>query len=46
MIALAVPGSTAFAGEFLVLNGVFPRGWGWAVVGAIAIVLPRCTCCA
>jgi NADH-quinone oxidoreductase subunit M len=39
VIALAVPGSTAFAGEFLVLNGIFARGWGWAVVGAIAIVL-------
>jgi len=39
VIALAVPGSTAFAGEFLVLNGVFTRGWGWAVVGAVAIVL-------
>jgi NADH-quinone oxidoreductase subunit M len=39
MIALAVPGSTAFAGEFLVLNGIFTRGWGWAVAGAIAIVL-------
>ena len=39
VIALAVPGSTAFAAEFLVLNGVFERGWGWAVVGAIAIVL-------
>ena len=39
VIALAVPGSTAFAGEFLVLNGIFTRGWGWAVVGAIAIVL-------
>jgi NADH-quinone oxidoreductase subunit M len=39
VIALAVPGSTAFAAEFLVLNGVFDRGWGWAVVGCIAIVL-------
>jgi len=39
VIALAVPGSTAFAGEFLVLNGIFARGWGWAVVGAVAIVL-------
>jgi NADH-quinone oxidoreductase subunit M len=39
VIALAVPGSTAFAGEFLVLNGIFVRGWGWAVVGAVAIVL-------
>ena len=31
-----MPGSSAFAGEFLVLNGIFTRGWGWAVVGAIA----------
>jgi NADH-quinone oxidoreductase subunit M len=39
VLALAVPGSTAFAGEFLILTGVFDTGWGWAVVGAIAIVL-------
>jgi NADH-quinone oxidoreductase subunit M len=39
VIALAVPGSSAFAAEFLVLNGIFDIGWGWAVVGAIAIVL-------
>ena len=39
VIALAVPGSSAFAGEFLILAGIFPLGWGWAVVGAIAIVL-------
>ena len=39
VIALAVPGSTAFAGEFLILTGVFTSGWGWTVVGAIAIVL-------
>jgi NADH-quinone oxidoreductase subunit M len=39
VIALAVPGSSAFAAEFLILNGVFAHGWGWAVVGAIAIVL-------
>jgi NADH-quinone oxidoreductase subunit M len=39
VIALAVPGSSAFAAEFLVLNGVFAHGWGWAVVGAVAIVL-------
>src|SRR5204863_5448809 len=30
---LAVPLSSAFAGEFLILAGVFQRGWGWAVVG-------------
>jgi NADH-quinone oxidoreductase subunit M len=39
VIALAVPGSGAFAGEFLILTGVFTSGWGWSVVGAIAIVL-------
>src|SRR5207244_3912759 len=31
IIALAVPFSTAFAGEFLILAGVFQQGWGWAV---------------
>ena len=39
VIALAVPGSAAFAGEFAILAGVFRVGWGYAVVGAIAIVL-------
>ena len=39
IIALAVPLSSAFAGEFLILAGVFQRGWGWAVVGAAAMVL-------
>jgi NADH-quinone oxidoreductase subunit M len=39
VIALAVPGSAAFAGEFAILAGVFRIGWGYAVVGAIAIVL-------
>jgi NADH-quinone oxidoreductase subunit M len=39
IIALAVPGSSAFAGEFEILAGVFTRGWGYAVVGAVAIVL-------
>jgi NADH-quinone oxidoreductase subunit M len=39
IIALAVPLSSAFAGEFLILAGVFQRGWGWAVVGAVAMVL-------
>ena len=39
VIALAVPGSTAFAGEFLILTGVFAQGWVWAAIGAGAIVL-------
>jgi NADH-quinone oxidoreductase subunit M len=39
IIALAVPGSSAFAGEFLILAGVFQQGWVWAVIGAVAIVL-------
>jgi NADH-quinone oxidoreductase subunit M len=39
VIALAVPGSSAFAGEFLVLAGVFQEHWVYAVVGALAIVL-------
>jgi NADH-quinone oxidoreductase subunit M len=39
IIALAVPGSSAFAGEFAILAGVFQTGWGYAVVGAGAIVL-------
>src|SRR5206468_12315232 len=39
IIALAVPGSGAFAGEFLILSGVFTQGWGYAVVGAVAMVL-------
>jgi NADH-quinone oxidoreductase subunit M len=39
VIALAVPGSSAFAGEFLVLAGVLQQHWLYAVVGAAAIVL-------
>ena len=39
MFTLAVPGSTNFAGEFAILSGVFQRGWGYAAVGAVAIVL-------
>ena len=39
VIALAVPGSSAFAGEFLILNGVFAHGWAWAVAGGLAIIL-------
>ena len=38
MFALAVPGSGNFAGEFLILTGVFDQGWGYAAVGAAAIV--------
>jgi NADH-quinone oxidoreductase subunit M len=39
VIALAVPGSSAFAGEFLVLAGALQQHWLYAVVGAAAIVL-------
>jgi len=39
VMALAVPLSSNFAGEFLILAGIFQTGWGWAVVGAVAIVL-------
>jgi NADH-quinone oxidoreductase subunit M len=39
VISLAVPFSTSFAAEFLILNGVFEHGWGWAAVGAGAILL-------
>jgi NADH-quinone oxidoreductase subunit M len=39
LFTLAVPGSANFAGEFSILAGVFERGWGYAAVGAAAIVL-------
>lgn len=39
VIALAVPGSVAFAGEFLILAGIYDEGWWWAAIGAGAIVL-------
>jgi NADH-quinone oxidoreductase subunit M len=39
MIALAVPGSVTFAGEFLIMTGVYDYGWGYAVVVALGIVL-------
>jgi NADH-quinone oxidoreductase subunit M len=39
IISLAVPLSATFAGEFLILAGVFQQGWAWAVIGAIGIVL-------
>src|SRR6478752_3848789 len=39
IISLAVPLSTTFAGEFLILAGAFQQGWAWAVIGAAAMVL-------
>jgi NADH-quinone oxidoreductase subunit M len=39
IISLAVPLSATFAGEFLILAGVFQEHWAWAVVGAAGIVL-------
>ncbi len=39
ILTLAVPGSANFAGEFAILAGVFAQGWGYAAVGAAAIVL-------
>jgi NADH-quinone oxidoreductase subunit M len=39
IIALAVPLSTSFAGEFLILAGVLDQGWAWAAIGAGAMVL-------
>jgi NADH-quinone oxidoreductase subunit M len=39
IVNLAVPLSTMFAGEFLILAGAFQQGWGWAVAGATGIVL-------
>jgi NADH-quinone oxidoreductase subunit M len=39
VISLAVPGSAAFAGEFLILAGAYQRAWWWAAIGATGIVL-------
>jgi NADH-quinone oxidoreductase subunit M len=39
MIALAVPGSATFAGEFLIMAGVYAQGWGYAVIVALGVVL-------
>jgi len=39
VLALAVPLSSNFAGEFLILAGVFTQGWAWAAIGAGAMVL-------
>ena len=38
-IALAVPGSATFAGEFLIMAGVYGQGWGYSVVVALGVVL-------
>jgi NADH-quinone oxidoreductase subunit M len=39
MIALAVPGSTTFAGEFLIMTGVYAQGWGYTAIAALGVVL-------
>ena len=39
VISLAVPGSAAFAGEFLIFAGAYQRAWWWAAIGAGGIVL-------
>ncbi len=39
MIALAVPGSVTFAGEFLIMAGAYDQGWGYSVVVALGVVL-------
>jgi NADH-quinone oxidoreductase subunit M len=39
MIALAVPGSTTFASEFLIMAGAYENGWGYAAIVALGIVL-------
>ena len=39
MITLAVPGSTTFAGEFLIMTGIYAEGWGYAAVVALSVVL-------
>ena len=44
MFALAVP--VREAGGFLILAGVFDQGWGYAVIGAAAIVFAAMYRCA
>jgi NADH-quinone oxidoreductase subunit M len=39
MITLAVPGTATFAGEFLIMAGVYAQGWGYSVVVALGVVL-------
>jgi NADH-quinone oxidoreductase subunit M len=34
-----VPGSATFAGEFLIMAGVYGQGWGYAVIVALGVVL-------
>ena len=39
VIALAVPGSATFAGEFLIMAGVYAQGWGYSAIVALGVVL-------
>ena len=39
VIALAVPGSATFAGEFLIMAGAYEQGWGYAAIVALGVVL-------
>ncbi len=39
IIALAVPGSVTFAGEFLIMTGIYNEGWGYAAIVALGVVL-------
>jgi NADH-quinone oxidoreductase subunit M len=39
VITLAVPGSATFAGEFLIMAGSYEKGWGYAAIVALGIVL-------
>ena len=39
MLTLAVPGSATFAGEFLIMAGVYAQGWGYSAIVALGIVL-------
>ena len=39
IVALAVPGSATFAGEFLIMAGAYGQGWGYSVVVALGVVL-------
>ena len=40
VISLAVPGSAAFAGEFLILAGSFQRHWWWRAREALLNAIP------